>query len=169
MAQIITPATESTYAGGEVISFSGNGTDQEDGTLPASAFTWRLDFHHNTHTHPGPFIPQGIKTGTVTIPNEGEAESTVWYRLDLTVTDSQGLTNTIYTDINRRTSVINFATRPTGLKITLDGLPVTVPYNVTGVEGIKRTIGAVNPQTIGNTTLIHFHIGFMVALLHSIS
>ena len=27
-------------------------TDPEDGTLPASAFTWRVDFHHDTHTHP---------------------------------------------------------------------------------------------------------------------
>ncbi|MBX9853231.1 MAG: PQQ-dependent sugar dehydrogenase [Cytophagaceae bacterium] len=152
VAQIITPASGNTYAGGQVISFSGEGTDQEDGTLPASAFTWRLDFHHNTHVHPGPAVPQGVKSGSVTIPTEGETESTVWYRLYLTVTDSKGLTNTIYRDINPRTSVINFATQPAGLQTILDGLPITTPYNVTGVEGIKRTIGAVSPQTVGNVT-----------------
>ena len=29
-----------------MISFSGDATDAEDGTLPASAFTWNIDFLH---------------------------------------------------------------------------------------------------------------------------
>ena len=41
------------------------------GILPASAFTWQVDFHHDSHVHP--FIPPttGSKTGTFTIPNRG--------------------------------------------------------------------------------------------------
>ena len=42
-----------TFRAGDVISFSGNATDPEDGTLPASAFTWTIDFLHAGHVHPG--------------------------------------------------------------------------------------------------------------------
>ena len=46
------PAAGTLYSGGNVITYSGTATDPEDGTLPASAFTWHVDFHHDTHTHP---------------------------------------------------------------------------------------------------------------------
>ena len=51
-ATIVQPASGTLYTGGTVITYSGTATDPEDGTLPASAFTWRVDFHHDTHTHP---------------------------------------------------------------------------------------------------------------------
>ena len=49
---ITQPAAGTLYSGGSVISYAGTATDPEDGTLPASAFTWRVDFHHDTHSHP---------------------------------------------------------------------------------------------------------------------
>ena len=53
-----------------MISFSGDATDTEDGTLPPSAFTWNIDFLHEGHVHPG--IPQtGVKSGSFTIPTSG--------------------------------------------------------------------------------------------------
>jgi hypothetical protein len=71
VGQILTPAQGTTYFGGMVVNYSGSAYDKEDGTLPASAFTWRVDFHHDSHVHP--FIPPttGSKTGTFTIPNRG--------------------------------------------------------------------------------------------------
>lgn len=157
VAQIIAPTSDVTYAGGQTISFSGNGTDQEDGTLPASAFTWRIDFHHNTHTHPGPAIAAGIKSGSFVIPTQGETEATVWYRIYLTVSDSKGLTNTKFVDIQPRKSIISLATQPAGLQVTLDGTPQTTPYSVTSVEGIERSIGVIATQTINNTTYQFSH------------
>ena len=52
---ITQPAAGTLYSGGSVINYAGTATDPEDGTLPASAFTWRVDFHHDTHSHP--FVP----------------------------------------------------------------------------------------------------------------
>ena len=49
---ITQPAAGTLYSGGNVISYAGTATDPEDGTLPASAFTWQVDFHHDTHSHP---------------------------------------------------------------------------------------------------------------------
>ena len=152
VAQIITPAAGTLYRGGDTINFSGDGTDTEDGTLPASAFTWLVDFHHDTHRHDGPPVADGVKSGSFTIPTSGEVADNVWYRLILIVTDAGGLRDTIYRDILPQKSTITLATQPAGLQVTLDGQPVTTPLSDLSVEGIQRTIGVVSPQTLAGQT-----------------
>ena len=91
-ATILTPtATDPLFKAGDVISFSGNATDVEDGTLPASAYTWNIDFLHEGHVHPG--IPiTGVKSGTFTIPTTGhDFSGNTRYRITLTVTELSGL------------------------------------------------------------------------------
>ena len=89
--QIVTPPVNSFYNAGDVLSFSGSASDVEDGNLPASALSWRIDYHHDVHTHP--FLPEtsGISSGTVTIPSGDDVAADVWYRVWLTARDSQGL------------------------------------------------------------------------------
>ena len=147
-ATINTPGAGATYAGGDVINFSGTGTDPEDVNIPASGFEWYVMFHHDAHTHPGPTAPDGVTSGSFSIPNSGETASNVFYRLYLVVTDSQGGKDTSFTDILPRTSTITLNTNPQGLQITLDGQPFTAPLTVTSVEGMLRTIGAPSPQGI---------------------
>jgi hypothetical protein len=151
VATITSPAAGTTYAGGMTINYSGTGTDAEDGTLPASSFEWEMVLHHDTHTHPflGPIT--GVKSGSFVVPTTGHTEDNVWYRIHLTVTDSDGLENTVYTDILPRKTTMTFTTSPPGLQITLDGQPLTTPATVVGVEGIERTLGVVSPQNSGST------------------
>ncbi len=151
-ATITLPATGAMYRGGDVINFSGTATDPEDGALPASAFSWSLVFHHDTHVHDGPPIAEGVTSGSFTIPNSGETSANVFYRLHLTVTDSQGLTDTETVDINPHTTTITLNSNPAGLSLTLDGQPVTTPFSTIGVEGIQRTLGVVSPQTLNGQT-----------------
>ncbi len=68
---ITQPAVGALYNGGSVISYAGTATDPEDGTLPASAFTWRVDFHHDAHSHP--FVPStsGVTSGSFTAATTG--------------------------------------------------------------------------------------------------
>ncbi|HVG13248.1 MAG TPA: PQQ-dependent sugar dehydrogenase, partial [Flavisolibacter sp.] len=148
-ASITTPVAGTRYRGGSTISFTGTGTDTEDGTLPASAFTWLVNFHHGTHQHDGPPIATGVKSGSFTIPTTGEVAANVWYRLYLIVRDSKGLTDTIYRDIYPYKSTIALASQPTGLSLLLDNQPVTTPFSVIGVEGIERSISVSSPQTYG--------------------
>jgi hypothetical protein len=155
VGQIITPAPGALYRGGEVINFSGDATDTESGTLPASAFAWSVDFHHDTTVQPGPAVASGVKSGSFTIPADGETSDSVWYRLTLTVTDPQGLQHATYRDILPRKSIINLATQPAGLQTTLDGQTITTPFSTVSVEGIQRTIGVVSPQISGGQTY-HF-------------
>lgn len=150
VATIKTPVKGARYAAGNKISFSGSATDAEDGTLPASAFTWFVLFYHDTHTHPGPSVPSGVTSGSFTIPDVGETSANVFYRLYLVVTDSKGARDTSFTDVLPRKSSITINTNPANLRITLDGQPFTAPLTVTSVEGMKRTIGAITPQ--GNYT-----------------
>ncbi len=149
---ITSPSVGAKYRAGETIQYAGEGTDAENGTLPASAFTWRVDFHHDDHNHP--FLPaaSGSKTGAFTIPTSGETSSNVFYRIHLTVTDSEGLTHSSFRDILPIKTTITLASNPSGLQLTLDGQPVTAPSSVESVVGMRRTIGVLSPQTLQGVT-----------------
>lgn len=149
---ITAPVDGSFYSAGDTINYSGTGSDQEDGTLPAGAFTWQVDFHHDTHIHP--FIPatSGAKNGSFAIPAAGESSANVWYRIILTVVDSGGLAHTSYHDILPRKSTITLATSPPGLAVTLDRQPQSAPSSMVGVVGFTRTLGVVSPQTVNGTS-----------------
>ena len=151
-ATIVQPAAGTLYSGGMLISYSGTGSDPEQGSLPASAFTWQVDFHHDTHTHPFIAPTTGATGGSFTIPTTGETAANVWYRIYLTVRDSAGLTHTTQRDILPRTVQVTLASSPVPLQLRLDGQPVTAPTTFTGVVGIVRTIGAPTPQTSGTTS-----------------
>jgi glucose/arabinose dehydrogenase len=168
-ATISQPAAGALYTAGQVVTFAGDGTDPEDGSLPASAFTWRVDFHHDTHVHP--FVPDtpGIKTGTFTIPTSGETSSNVWYRIHLTVKDSFGLTKEVVRDLLPRKANVTLATAPAGLQLKLDGTPVSAPVTFTGVAGIVRSLGATSPQTVSGTTWVFASWSDGGAATHTIS
>lgn len=160
-ATIVSPAAGLTYKGGDTISFSGTASDPEQGTLPASAFAWEMEFWHGTggsqHVHSGPPIATGVRSGSYVIPTSGETADDVFYRLILRVTDAGGLTNTKSVDILPRKSTISHTTSPAGLQLLLDGQPVATPFSDLGVEGIQRTIGVVSPQTVGGITYTFSH------------
>ncbi|MFL5764265.1 MAG: PQQ-dependent sugar dehydrogenase [Bacteroidia bacterium] len=154
---ILTPTSGSLYRAGDIISFSGNATDAEDGTLPASAFSWYIEFHHDSHYHPGPFVPNGVKTGSFEISTTGEVSANVYYQLYLVVTDSDGAKDTTSVRINPRTSTITLASQPAGLQLLLDGQPHTTPFSMLAVSGMQRTLGADGPQTLGDSTYTFNH------------
>jgi len=148
-AAITQPVVGTTYAGGSVINYAGTGNDAEDGVLPASAFTWWVDFHHadpTPHTHPRMAELSGSKSGSFTIPTLEETSPNVFYRFHLRVTDSGGLTHSVSRDIQPRKSTVTLATNPAALQLRLDGQPVTAPHTFVGVEGITRNLEAVSPQ-----------------------
>jgi glucose/arabinose dehydrogenase len=167
---ISTPSAGSSYTAGDVISFSGTANDPEDGPLPASAFTWHVDFHHEDHVHPGYMPPtSGIASGTFTIARTGETSANVWYRLHVVVEDGDGRTAGTFRDILPRTARITLATDPTGLQITLDGQPHVAPHTVTAVVGLERSIGAVTPQAKDGTSYLFRAWSDAGAATHTIS
>lgn len=141
------------YRAGDTIDYSGTGTDPEDGTLPPSALTWRVDFHHDTHFHPFVSDTSGA-SGSFTIPTLAETTANVWYRIHLTVRDSSGLTSASFVDVLPITVNLAFMTNPPGLQVRLDGPPLATPASIESVVGLQRTIGVVSPQTRNGQTYV---------------
>jgi glucose/arabinose dehydrogenase/PKD repeat protein len=145
---ILAPGNASLFRAGNVIAFSGTATDAEDGTLPASAFSWSIDFLHGGHVHPA--LPQnGVTSGTFTIPLEGhDFSGDTRYRFTLTVTDSDGLQGSTSVLVFPDKVNLTFDTVPSGLDITLDGIPRPTPFVHDTLIGFHHTIIASN-QTVG--------------------
>ena len=152
VATISQPPGGTLYSAGQTVSYAGSGSDPEDGPLPASAFTWKVDFHHADHVHPFIGPTSGATNGSFVVPTVGHPEPDVWYRIHLSVRDSGGLTTTILRDVHPRTVQLRLATSPAGLSLKLDGQPRTTPLTVTGVVGVDRALEAPSPQTLAGKT-----------------
>ena len=162
------PPVSTTYRAGDTLTFSGTATDPEVGQLSATAFKWRVDFLHHDHAHPFIADTFGVTNGTFTIPTIGESSDDVWYRVYLTVTDPTGLSHTSHRDILPIKSTITLLTDPPGLRLTLDGEPVTAPFTFVGVAGVTRTL-SVDAQVSGSTVYEFISWSDGGASTHSIS
>jgi glucose/arabinose dehydrogenase len=150
---ILTPTDGALFVAGDVMSYSGNATDTEDGTLPASAFTWNIDFLHEGHVHPGTPVT-GVKSGSFTIPTTGHDYSGFTrYRIKLTVTDSNGLQTSTSVLVFPNKVNLSFDTIPSGLTLHLDGIAKTTPFVYDTLKGFQHTVEARN-QTFGGTPYV---------------
>jgi glucose/arabinose dehydrogenase len=137
-ARIDTPSATLGFATGDVIRYSGTGTDPEDGSLAAGAFTWKVDFQHDGHAHSFVTPISGITGGQFTVPDFEASEANMWLRITLTVKDSSGATNTATRDIFPKTAVS---------ALTLLGMPVNGwgPFEVNRSNGEQ---GAADGRSI---------------------
>jgi len=147
-AAITAPDAAFRFAGGDGIDIKGSAVDTEDGTLPASAFEWDVELHHNTHSHPelGPLT--GTKTFSYDVPTLFETDPDIFLRINLRVTDSSGIVTEVSHDVQPKTTTLSFATLPAGRSLVLDGSPVATPLTLEAVVGLDRTLGA--PTTTVN-------------------
>lgn len=136
------PPEGSTYQAGQVLAFAGQADDPEDGPLSNSQLSWRIDFHHNEHTHPALTHLAGTDQGEFIIPQIGETDDNVWYRIFLTAYDSAGLAQTVTRDVLPEKVSLNTHTEPAGLQLHVDGRTVTGDYTFQSVVGVQRTLRA---------------------------
>ncbi|MEM0993484.1 MAG: PQQ-dependent sugar dehydrogenase [Bacteroidota bacterium] len=139
---IILSATTTTYAAGDTIFFAGKASDREEGELDASAYTWAIDFHHDEHTHPAMNAFTGASKGYYVTAINNETDDNVWYRIYLTATDSEGLSQTTFQDVQPEKVQFEVRTTPQNLDLNVDGSTFATPYTVTSVKGIRRNITA---------------------------
>jgi len=147
-ANIAGPLDGATFRAGDVIAFSGDGSDPDDGVLAASAFSWTVDFLHDGHVHPGSTVT-GVKSGTFSVPTSGhDFSGNTRYRISLTVTDSNGLTDTKSVVVWPQKVNLSFDTVPTGLTLYVDGVAKTVPFTIDALIGFSYTVEA-RDQSLG--------------------
>ena len=149
-AVIDTPAVDSTWAVGDSVSFSGHGTDPEDGALPASALSWALVLHHcssatTCHEHPiGTFA--GVASGTFAVPDH---EPPSYLELTLTATDRTGLRGTASRRLDLRTVAVTIASDPSGVSIAVGSETVVTPATTTRFVGSRTTLSAPPVASVG--------------------
>jgi glucose/arabinose dehydrogenase len=133
--------SDDVYNAGDTISFSASGLDGQDGTLPASAYNWTVEFHHADHIHPfrdnivGP-------AGSITIPRTPDQLANTFYRITLTVTDSSGLSTTQFVDVKPNLVALTFDANYPDATFTIDGRPHTGLYTEQAVVGVERVLNA---------------------------
>ena len=149
---ITAPLPGTTYGGGDIIQFSGTGIDNEDGVLDANSFSWSVEFHHDDHQHPFITKLNNKKSSQFAVPDIGETETNVFFRIQLIVTDSDGASSLSYVDVLPRVRQLTLTSDPPGLQLALDGQPFTSPIYSDTVEGVQRYITAPKVQTVGNKT-----------------
>ncbi len=144
------PASSLTWKVGDPISFSGHATDPQDGALPASALTWTLIMHHcpsNCHTHEIQTFA-GVSSGSFSAPDHGYPS---FLELQLTATDSLGLTGTTSVLLQPKTVVLKFAASPSGLLLDAGNGKIATPFSETVIVGSTNTISAASPESLNGS------------------
>lgn len=154
-AAITSPATSYLFNVGDVVTLTAIASDPEQGALPASALSWSVVLHHDSHTHPllGPTTGNNI-TFTAPAPEDLSAAITSYLEIVLTVTDSGGASTVISQSLMPRKVAITFAAMPqpqaSGARIRVNGGAVLLAgATATAWAGWQLPV-AVSDQNRGN-------------------
>jgi len=145
-ATISSPASGKLFRVGERIALSGSATDPDDGLLEARTLRWEVRRHHNDdHYHPW-FSGTGNDLVFPAPPPEDLSATGAGNYLEvrLTVADSEGLTRTVTRRVEPLRVGVTLATVPSGLRLSLDGIPFRAPRTVTSWEGHGLNVRAAD-------------------------
>ena len=133
---ITSPSPTELFTVGASYTLRGTATDPQDGTLPDSSLSWTVIRRHDTHTHPylGPLAGNNIPI-TGPNPEDLQAAANSDLQIQLTATDSAGLSTTVVQDFKPKKVNVTVATSPAGRRVTVNGVAVTGPTTLTSWAG----------------------------------
>jgi PKD repeat protein len=151
---ITSPASTLTWKVGDLISFAGQATDPEQGTLPASALNWLIVLHHCDPTgqtcHPHELQTfTGVSSGSFSAPDHGYPSH---LEFQLTATDAQGASTTSSVTIEPQPVDLTIASVPSGLQAVFDATSQATPFTTTAIVGSTHSLSAPATQTLSGTT-----------------
>ncbi|MEK7324189.1 MAG: PQQ-dependent sugar dehydrogenase, partial [Chloroflexota bacterium] len=147
---IASPPAGLLFSVGQAITLTGSAADAEEGALPDSRLSWRVILHHNDHTHP--FLPPTAGNNlalTAPAPEDLDGTAASYVEIELTATDSQGLSAVITQELRPHLVDITFETVPTGFQLTVNSQSLAAPQTVTSWEAYALNVNAPM-QTDGN-------------------
>jgi PKD repeat protein len=145
---IDTPASSLTWAVGDTIGFSGHAADAQDGTLPASALRWSVIIHHCTtgcHTHLVQTF-NGVASGSFSAPDHDYPN---YLEIQLTATDSGGMTATTSVNLQPKTVNLTFQSNPTSLQLAAGPTTARAPFTITAVQNSQIQLSAPDQKYRG--------------------
>ena len=154
--EIISPAENTTFAVGDILTLVGVGLDHLGNPLiDSTQLTWEVRQHHANHFHP--FLDAGTAGNNFTIteapePEDFFAAGNSYLEILLTGTDSDGISSTVSRKVLPKVVYLDFDSDPTGLHIFLDEEDFTMPQKVLSWENHKLRV--VVPQQQNNFTFI---------------
>ena len=151
VASLTAPSASLAWKVGDQIPFAATASDTESGNLPASAFKWRLLVHHcpsNCHVHQIETVA-GVRSGSFVAPDH---EYPSWLEIELTVTDSGGLTDTESVNVLPETVSVQLQSLPApGFELAIAGTTVVAPGSKMVIKGSNNTVSAP-AQTLNGTS-----------------
>ena len=151
-ARITAPDAGTTWQPGDPITFAGSASDAQDGTLPASSLSWTITLQHcaiggGCHAHPLQNLT-GVAGGSFPAPDH---EYPSYVEVQLTATDSGGLSDSTTLRLDPRTVDLTFASDPPGLNLTVGSTSQATPFTRRVIVGSRNSVSAPTPQTLGGT------------------
>ena len=144
---ILSPSATFRFKVGDVVAYSGSASDAEDGPIPEERLTWTVTLRHcaagTCHSHP--YATSTGATGSFTIPDHGDE---VHFELQLTATDSAGLTGSRRITLHPQLVQVTLQTSPPGLELVFDGTSATAPLVRPVIVGSTHTLFAPSPQGV---------------------
>ena len=139
------PSTSKRFRVGEVITLHGSATDPQDGQLSSSALTWTVIKHHDTHVHP--FLPPTTGNDipiTTPDPEDLAATATTYLEIQLTATDSAGLSRTVTQNLYPNLVNVTFQTQPSGLIVAVNGTTFSGPSTLVSWENYVLNVNVAD-------------------------
>ena len=145
---ISAPPSGTTWAVGDLISFSGSATDNKGNGIPPSGLSWSVVLHHGIcplcHDHPLQTF-SGVASGSFVAP---EHEYPASLEVTLTATDSNGLTASKGVVLLPRTTTLTLKSQPSGMTLGLNSTAAPTPFSRTAIVGSRNTLSAPSPQQL---------------------
>ena len=139
---ITSPVHQSTFVANQQITLSGTATD--DGPLNNSSYSWNVRLQHDNHEHPALTDVIGA-TVLFTIPDIGhDFSGDTSFTIDLTVTDSIGLTTTKSVEIEPLKIDIDVDATASVPTLVIDDITRSVPFTIDTIQGFRHTVAASN-------------------------
>lgn len=152
---LLLPRTNRLFAAGAPIIFGAVASDPQDGRLGRSAFSWEVQLWEDGQQQSVVKSLTGRNIGAYRVPRVFPSASTdVFYRIVLSVTDSDGQTARTSRDVLPLLGSFTLSYNVPGLLLRFDGQTVAAPFHFTGVVGSLHVVEAITPQGFGGTTYI---------------
>ena len=138
-APVISVSGDTRWRGGQHFRLTASATDQQDGTLPDSAFDWNVRLIHAEHTHVG---GAGTYSDTAQIDVEANTDHDAdsFYEVEVTATDSRGLSAEKTVRVNPETATVRLRSSPSGTPVSYGGRQLTTPRDLTTAVGFRTTV-----------------------------
>jgi glucose/arabinose dehydrogenase len=155
--QILTPLTSTRFSVGQAITLTGSATDPQDGDVTAS-LKWNVLLHHvpfaltvTQHTHPF-FSGAGnnLPMPPMPAPEDLDAAPLSYLEIQLTATDSAGLTRTVTQTLQPNRVPVTFATSPNGLRLDVNSTAITATQTITSWQGYVLNVSTPLLQRDGS-------------------